>query len=1202
MDFKPNKEQEYAIYSNGEILVSAAAGSGKTAVLVQRVIEKIKNKENPLPADKLLIVTFTNAAAAELRARINNGLTRLIAKEPENTWILKQQLLLNNAFIGTIDSFCIKMCRNYFNLLNINQDFDICAGTDEDIAILNTVNEIFFEKFEENNEDFLYFIDNFNSDFDDSESVNAVTDTYKFISNLENPKEFLQNSLNLYKKNEYINLYFKDKNFDNYKKADYFYNTFLNLYNFFCENTIKNLSDICLYAKDLSLNFKKAFKSNNYTEIINTFNGINNDFSVSVTKKTEETALFKETFKQFKKYIKNITETYKYSLSYLKEENLKQIRILNVLVDLLNSLEERLLTNLNKQNMLTYNFCERFTLELLQNKELGIKNEIISMFKEVMVDEYQDVNDLQDKLFYLISNNGKHLFTVGDMKQCIYRFRGSNPFNFKEKCDTFKEYGKEENLKINGSLSQNTNELEKSNALNLPRKIYLAKNYRSRKEICDFINYFFKVNMSEKLGDINYGENEKLVYGANYADTAEPKAEVDFINNKSSQKSNIAEAEYIAQRILNLINKEPFLKDKNGGLRKAEFRDFAVILRSDSGRFDEIGKIFKKYNIPCGKGKSFPLLSNEVITVIDYLKVLINPNDDISLTAALTSVFFNFTLNEIYDIKQAETTSLYSGLILNKNNPKVSLFLNFYKKHKYLSSVLSCYELIETIINDFSFKEIIGFMTLPDRRNDNLNFLCEKAKNFKDNVGGLYAFLRYLEKSKNDAPTGNGINKEQNTVKILTMHGSKGLQFPICFIASNASAFNNVLSREVILKNKDYGIGFKCLDEIKNVKRSNIAREFILDKCYSDELSEAIRLYYVALTRAEEKLILTVCKNDIDKDFEKFAKETEKLLNENLDSKTIALKAKSFKYWIYNALYFNGYKNYGKIPPKTENSLKYVVNFTEFCGLKEIKESKDNNLETDEKTVKEIINRFNYRYPFKEIAQLQSKTTVTDIVESERLTLFDYKKIPEFGNTAVLSGAQYGTVMHKLMQYLNFKKAKENLDEEFLRLKEYLFLTEEELNAVKKEQIIKFLNSKTASRILNAEKCYKEYSFLTEIPATELNPAIDKKFKDEMIVVQGAIDCLFIEKDKTNNTTDNIPDNKTDSETENSNCLSCSSNEHIVILDFKTDKVKDETTLLNNYSEQLKYYAFAVSKIFKIPVKECYLYSFNLEKEILVKF
>ena len=672
--------------------------------------------------------------------------------------------------------------------------------------------------------------------------------------------------------------------------------------------------------------------------------------------------------------------------------------------------------------------------------------------------------------------------------------------------------------------------------------------------------------MTDKVGSIEYSDNERLNHKAKYPQNDEYKTEVVLLNHQNILCRVELEAYYTAKFIKDSMKKEPVLKGENVSLRKAEYIDFAIIVRTDQGNIDVFARVFAQFNIPFSVAGNLPLLSSEVVTVISLLKVINNKNDDISLVSALLSPLFGFNLEEVAELKFMGKDCIFDALkALAKDNEKSNRAYKLITKFKTLSSSVSIGELIYSILNITCFKEIVLSMNNGKIRAGNLSILEELAFSFDKNDNySLGAFLSYYEKIAENFNCEVKPDKNENTVKIMTMHKSKGLQYPICIVALNTKQFTDKESRQSFLASNDNGVGFKYIN--KDSKQiTTPAFSFLLAEDRAAQLSEEMRVYYVALTRAEEKLMIL-----ISDDFEKKLSEDSFLISN--------YNVKSFSAWVLDAAFSspcsNDVRKIFDLPTLEGSNDLFNLVYEHAGGNDEIIIEDDvvsnNNIEFNQEDYNEICNIFGYEYPYEYLKDVVAKTSVSSLVHKANTYANSFNARPSFAQSGGLSSAQKGTALHKFMQYADFKKAKTDPKSEVERLYEFEYISGAEAEVNDIERVQKFVQTDLFNRILNSDKLYREQRFMLDVRAGDIYPELSNIAKDQTVIVQGAVDCLFNEGDL------------------------------MVIIDFKTDRTTDEEILLKHYSEQLKTYSIAAEKMFTLPVSECYIYSLHMSKTIKV--
>lgn len=845
-------DQNKAIYSKGNTIVTAAAGSGKTAVLVERVIQKLSDDKNPVSADRLLIVTFTNAAAAEMRRRIEKALSDKCAKEPENTYLLKQRLLIQSADICTIDSFCIRLVRNNFSALGITPDFKIADEVTDSTIKFTVCKKLFEEYFEKNDLDFLKLLNITNSEYGTANAENTILQVNEFCQKMPQGLKWLKESAEKYNPNnitnsEYINLVFSTLETDALE----------------CSKKLKNLrkallsdektdskygskvEDLICYLDKLS----ELLVARNWDDCYSLLSNLPDFIGRFVYSKNYDKVLFEScssVYKEAKNFIQFSAEAISKPLCNIEKDFEFSYKILLKLYELVLEFNSRYCKQLNKKSLLTFALVEQLTLNLLTTEDeegnlvpSKLSYELSNMYDEIMVDEYQDINDLQGKIFEILSDDSKKLFTVGDIKQSIYGFRGSNPEIFSNRSDKASLY---------------TPDIPNDEL----KRVVLSNNFRSRNEICDFINSFFGVIMSKKGGAIDYNSDEMLYPLAEFPENKIPAVEAHFIAPGEELSSAEAEAVFFADYVEKVINEPPFLRDKDNNLRKASYGDIALLVRSGTHINDYL-KELKKRNIPVSVGGGNFFETTEIMTAVSIIKATENPMDDISVLSLMLSPLFGFLEDDVASLKtKYGGKKLYVGVIKEAdNNKKCAFFKEKISLWRSYAACLSTADFISTVLIDSGYINMVLSMPDAKRRKANLYFLEQLADSyFAETSGDLTGFISYLKYLQSLDNTPSAVVSGSDSVKITTMHKSKGLQYPITVLGGLGSDFSNMDLTKDFLMNEKLGIAFKYTDDSLNIKLDNFAVPLLKDAIRQKQVEEEMRLLYVALTRAEERLVM----------------------------------------------------------------------------------------------------------------------------------------------------------------------------------------------------------------------------------------------------------------------------------------------------------------------------------------------------------
>ena len=1192
---KWTEEQQQAIKEKGaNILVAAAAGSGKTAVLVERIINKVINEK--IDIDRILVVTFTSAAASEIRERILEAIYKKLEENPEDTNLQKQINLINKANISTIHSFCLDVIRNNFYELDISSNFRVADTTEIELMKYEVLDELFEEKYLSNDKDFEDLINIYTGYRGDEGLQNLVLNIYKFIQSSPFPEKWLNDKVNL----------FKNTNQDFAQTI--WGKTIL-------ENIEEELTEGIMQLQNILKDMKKIDELSKFTKIIqediynledilrytnswdNTLTKINNLVWQKWPTDKKITIDLKEQAKEVRNKVKEIiNKSIKKKIAYdsiQANEDINEMHVtLTKLKNLLVEFMFKFASKKKEKNVVDFNDIEHFALKILigENGEATeLAKKYREKFQEIAIDEYQDSNLVQEQILTSISK-GNNIFMVGDVKQSIYKFRQARPELFLEK---YKNYNLKQEIPDNS----------------LGLKIQLFKNFRSRENILNITNLVFQNIMSEKVGEIEYNEKEYLNYSAGYKEPEENtdyagKTELHIIDLKEKEEifindeeidekievekieNSVLEAKFVAKKINELLNSNYMVFDKEQGYRKITPKDIIILLRATTNIAPIYEKELADLNLPVFSDSSSQYLDTmEIQIIVSILKIINNPIQDIPLVTVLRSPIFAFTDNDLISIRLTDKScSFYESmikarLVVNEQlNSKIDNVIYYLEKWKQEEKYLPLDELIWQIYIDTNLINIVGLMPNGAIRQANLKMLFEKAKQFENaSFKGLFNFINFIDRLKNnngDLSSAKLIGENENVIRIMSIHKSKGLEFPVVFLCGTGKSFNMRDLNEDILLHQDMGIGPKLIDFERRIEYDTLAKEAIKLKIKLETLSEEQRILYVALTRAKEKLIITGISKDLEKDF-KQKRELLQIYNENMNiiDYKLVKKYKTYLDWL-ELVYL---KNENKITDiatlytYTKTDLEKELNNKEQEKLNNIKEKIFENTKDlkDTENIKEILN---WKYRYKKSSEIPTKTAVTRL-KAEEDKKIELTEIPKFmGKEKKITPAEKGTLMHLCIQRLNEKQTytKETIKQmiQSLVLKEIITTTE--ADAINIDTLYKYTKSALWNDLSKAKEIHKEQPFYINIPAKEIYENIET---DENILVQGIIDLYYISED-----------NK------------------LILIDYKTDYVKKPEELINKYKTQLSIYKKALENSLNRRVDETYIFSTNWGQSLNVPF
>lgn len=1238
-------EQQQAIDTRKcNLLVAAAAGSGKTAVLVERIIKIITNEENPVDIDKLLVVTFTSAAAAEMRERIAAAISKALEKNPNSKNLQKQLTLLSRANITTMHSFCLDVIKNYFYTIDLDPSFRIADETEITLMKNEIIEDIFEELYEEDNEYFKGLVEAYSTAKDDEKLKDIILNLYKFSMSgpwpeswlIEKAEEFNINTLEELDKTKWVEILK-----DNIRVE---VEGFINMYH----KAIELISDtegleayLDTFRGDLEC-LENVYESLNYglSEIYAALNGV----VFTKLKTVRKSAVFDEnaqgTVKSIrdtvKKKVKSLIED---SFTFTPEESLQGIKdvypymkeLSRITLDFLDKFNEKK----REKNLLDFNDLEHLCLKILIDRDennniipSGVAEHFKEFFDEVLVDEYQDSNNVQETIIDLVSRKNSddpNVFMVGDVKQSIYRFRQAKPELFLDKYSRY-------------PLASGGKE----------RKIQLYKNFRSRDEVLRGVNFIFKMVMSNVVGELEYTDDEALHLGATFLENQEEDSEVGgsielhIIDKSGNEAEEIVEeelqeseeeeevdaisleAKLVSKRIKELFEVKDGKRFKvfdkeTKEYRDVKYKDIVILLRATKNWseifLDELGAEGIPVYADTGSGY---FESIEIRTIMSLLKIIDNPLQDVPMIAVLKSPIMGFTAEELSEIRLLNKEKYFYEIIKDIYDEKYEVSDTLKAKCNKVISDLEKWrnktiytpidEFIWYLYMDTAYYGYVGAMPNGTLRQANLKILFQRAKQYEStSFKGLFNFITFinkLRKSSGDMGSAKILGENEDVVRIMSIHKSKGLEFPIVFTCGMGKQFNLMDLSNSILFHEELGFGPDFVNLNNRNSYSTLAKEAIKKSIRLETLSEEMRILYVAFTRAKEKLIITGATRDLDKSIKNWVSAAS--LDENIILPSEVLKGKSYLDWI--AMAICKHRQGEELREQCGASRELIVDDFSNWDVQMWRKSDilgDKNLEPvdkiEENTLnitatnisvdKEIKRRLGYKYQYEEGSILPSNVSVSDLKrkdlqyedEAETLEIFREKEIikPKFlQEEKGFTAAEKGTLMHYVMLRLDFDRVgsvaeiKKQIEELVLNKS----LTEKEAKVIRYTKIFNFFKSDLGKRILKAHEegrmVHRELPFFTEISSLDINPELNKEiYQNEKIRLQGIIDGFFKEEDG------------------------------IVLFDYKTDYLEEgnEDEIIERYMVQMKYYKEALEKVTESRVKEVYLYLFALDKEVLLK-
>lgn len=1218
---------------NCNLLVAAAAGSGKTAVLVERIIRIITNEENPVDIDKLLVVTFTNAAAAEMRERIASAISKALDKNPNSKNLQKQLTLLNRSNITTMHSFCLDVIKNNFHKIDLDPSFRIGDQTECTLIKAEAIEELFEDKYDNDDQEFIDLVEAFSNYRSDEKLKDLILDLYNFVMSGPWPEKWLKDSAEAFRLDSLEEL----NNSKWVKVLAESIKVELKGYIRMMERAL-NIINTTEGLEPYSINFESELEEMKYAyssidlgldEMYKSLSGIRFGRLKSIKKDsisdTDAQDMVRKIRDDIKKKISDLINT---TFAVTPEEMLINIKgaypYINKLSEIVLEFSKAFNKKKKDKNILDFNDLEHLCLKILSDiDEEGniIPSSVAVNFKdyfdEVLVDEYQDSNNVQEAIIDLVSRKHSdipNVFMVGDVKQSIYRFRQAKPELFIDKYNSY-EIGKGMN-----------------------RKIQLYKNFRSRKEILDSVNFIFKELMSEAVGELEYTEEEALNLGASYEDIDDESSitggpiEVNIINksgsivisnedeeseNEDDMDSANLEGRVIAARIKELVSSKDdktfkVLDKETGEYRPLKYKDIVILLRATKNWAETLLDELSEAGIPvyADTGTGY-FESIEIRTIMSLLKIIDNPMQDVPMLSVLRSPIMGFTAEELSDIRLCNKEKyFYENIKEIAENESYSEI--FRKKCRY---VLECIDrwrkkAIYTPIDEFiwylymdtAYYGYVGAMPNGMLRQANLKILFQRAKQFEQtSFKGLFNFINFINKitkSSGDMGSAKILGEHEDVVRIMSIHKSKGLEFPVVFLCGAGKNFNLMDLNKNILYHDDLGLGPDYIDLDKRFSINTLAKDAIKKKIKFETLSEEMRILYVACTRAKEKLIVTGSVRDAEKSIEKWV--TAASLDRNVILPSEVLKGKSYLDWIGMALCHHNdgqvlrdfIKVSNEIAKDDESKWKIILWDKSELANKvkdEVDEEEENELsilknEHDSKFNNEIKRRLEYEYPLIKSTTLKSNISVSELKRKNQEESFGTEELykekeiitPKFlQEVKGISAAEKGTALHFMMRKIDLGRVASlaEIKAQMQELYDNEFISQEEFNSINPFKILKFFKSDLGMQMIKAQeegKLYREVSFYTYLDSTEIYDELSDKYNIEKIRLQGIIDCFF------------------------------ELNNKVILLDYKTDFLLEgnEEELKEKYAKQLDYYSDAIFKMIGKKVDKKYLYSFYLDKEI----
>lgn len=1149
MAFKPTEDQKKAIVAKGNVLVSAAAGSGKTAVLVERVIRLLADTEHPIDANRLLIVTFTNAAASEMRTRIEKRLFEEI-KATGNRRLAKQRLLIHGAKICTIDAFCIDFIKTHFALLQIDPDFRIADPAQEQAAIADAFQQTFQEAAAENTPAFARMMDCFSAAYGVDELKTHLLKIWEHSRSLPFPEQWLRSVKLMYEAAAYTP--WLETIFD-YAKQEVCAQKSAMLQ---CRQAISAYAEtekylpVLEYALAVFTQLEEALATGSWDQI----RAVLLTADLPALPRTKADPAVRDRIKRDKAAAADTIKSLKklFYCSYADISAFTEQSGLAVIgaVDFILHMSARFTAHMHRIAAYPFDMIERMALQLLCRPEedgsVVLQSEaaaLCSSFDEILVDEYQDTNDLQNTLFQMLASQSGNLFTVGDVKQSIYRFRHANPNNFLLRKAQLPDYmpGRPDG------------------------RILLSNNFRSRFDICDFVNFAFSALMRRTTAGMAYTASERLVYAADFEPDEKGGVEYHILDSLGeTQTKEEAEAEYIAGYIAQIVDSDQILC-LNGLHRKARYGDFAVLMQSPSARAAVYAEALRRRGIPVAvESKNF-FETAEIMLALSLLRVIDNPTDDVALLSVLACGLFGFSADQIAELKIRFSPETLIGKITaaaQAGNDLSTNFLNLLTKLRITAATEHLGALISRMYEDTGLMVFMSARENGEKRRENLLKFLNMADTYTSptHTATLSSFLRSIERGQG-ASVKAAATGDVNAVRIMSIHASKGLQFPYCILAATFTKFNVKDQIGRILVDETLGIGMKYVDKRNQFVYDTLARKALSVKLHTEMIAEKIRLLYVAMTRAEYKLDILICDPQLPGLLASIAAD---ISDDGTVSDTAILSSTGYASWLLMCALthphtYRVFEKYGVsgIPAtwSDDEALSLKITFVPSASTTETAVSKAQAESVSPQLIAQMEQNFAYVYPYHELQDVPSKLSVSELSKSGEDAEFAFAARPAFAQHGGLTAAERGTANHQFLQYCDFAAARRSVDQEIQRLVEYEYLSETQARALEPAVLQRFFASSLCSRLLSAKKLYKEFPFILPFHYAEAK---------EASVLQGIVDCVAV------------------------------TDKGLLLVDYKTDHVTEPQTLVARYGRQIALYVQAMEQIFRLPVVEKGIYSFVL--------
>lgn len=1255
-------DQWRAITVNGHhLLVAAAAGSGKTAVLVERIIRKITDLENPVDVDRLLVATFTKAAADEMRQRIREALELELEKGSNVKHLRRQIALIQRASITTLHSFCLDMVREHIHLLEIDPNFRIANETEAQLLRRETMEEMFEDLYARKEEDdpFWRLVDSYSTERSDEALYQLVEQIYDYSRSHPMPKHWLKNMVMKFDQKqddavrEWIDSLIQDVQLQLQQAVDLL-NEAIHICDLpggpqpYAEQFRQEREVLLLWMNVSKTGDWSALRQNIQTDPFNRLKACRGEEFV---KELQEKAKgFRDKAKDTVKKLKG--QLFYRTIEEFKEELIALAPLMHSLIDIVLEFDKRFTNVKLEKGLVDFNDLEHYCLKILTEPSASgecipsaIAKEYQSRYEEVLLDEYQDTNQVQETILNFISRTKPgNRFMVGDVKQSIYRFRLAEPSLFLEKYKTY--------------ASRNEHDQVQAMDLSQGERIDLSRNFRSRKEVLDAVNFVFRQLMNEGIGEIGYDRQAELRCGADYPEPMEDEYAVEVVvaqrdqpmeekeadnaekdsesgSNENANESSVEletaqlEAQLMAMYIRKMVGEDghtPFMvyDRKLKGKRAATYRDVVILMRATQNWSPIIMEEFRKAGIPCYSDLNTGYFSaGEIELMLSLLKIIDNPYQDIPLAAVLRSPIYQLDAEALAQLRihypqgpLFEAVMKYSRTAHPQSvtlQDAVREFVNDLEQWREESKTCTVSELIRNIYRKTGFYDMVGGFPGGMQRQANLRALFDRSKQYEStSFRGLFRFLRFIEKmldTGGDLGTARALGEQEDVVRIMSIHKSKGLEFPIVFVAGMNKQFNQQDLNGSFIMHKELGFGPKYVDPSLRISYPTLPHLAIKRKLRWEMLAEEMRILYVALTRAKEKLILTATVYGLERHMEKWSAALRNSKWRLPDG--LLADAQTYMDWLGAALmrhpqgWHKIYRNEEKRSATVlEDDSKWKLHIVDSRSIAQAAAAAEARTETLRESLqaseplshmasqmKEKVGELlSWQDPHRQASELFSKTSVTElkrmaelkeatwegdviewdehqgIVQSKSQERFLLRR-PKFKEKQKMTPVERGILYHSVMQQLpvSGEMTLEKIDQTIERMIEQQMMTREQSDQLKKPQILTFFHSDVGKRMLKSPNIYRELPFSYVLQAKEVYPHVDSQIDNEPVLIQGVVDCLFEEE------------------------------AGFVLVDYKTDSVSASgiRAVKERYRIQMQLYRRALQDILNRPIADVFLYLFD---------